>query len=70
MSPFLFTSNILASKPIDVYNHGNMETDFTYIDDIVEGLVSVVKKHLNLTPSGLEAHLTLLLHPHPTKFTI
>jgi UDP-glucuronate 4-epimerase len=44
MSPFLFTSNILASKPIDVYNHGNMERDFTYIDDIVEGVVRVVKK--------------------------
>jgi UDP-glucuronate 4-epimerase len=44
MSPFLFTSNILASKPIDVYNHGNKERDFTYIDDIVEGVVRVVKK--------------------------
>jgi UDP-glucuronate 4-epimerase len=44
MSPFLFTSNILAAKPIDVYNHGNMERDFTYIDDIVEGVVRVVKK--------------------------
>jgi len=44
MSPFLFTSNILASKPIDVYNHGNMERDFTYIDDIVEGVVRVVEK--------------------------
>ena len=44
MSPFIFTSNILASKPIDVYNNGNMERDFTYIDDIVEGVVRVVKK--------------------------
>ena len=44
MSPFLFTSKILASKPIDFYNHGNMERDFTYIDDIVEGVVRVVKK--------------------------
>ena len=44
MTPFLFASNILALKPINVFNHGNMERDFTYIDDIVEGVVRVVEK--------------------------
>jgi UDP-glucuronate 4-epimerase len=42
MALFLFTKAILAGKPIDVYNHGNMQRDFTYIDDIVEGVVRVV----------------------------
>lgn len=44
MALFLFTKAILASQPIDVYNHGNMERDFTYIDDIVEGISRIVKK--------------------------
>ncbi|XOV81788.1 MAG: NAD-dependent epimerase [bacterium] len=39
MALFLFTRNILAGKPIDVFNHGNHTRDFTYIDDIVEGVV-------------------------------
>jgi len=39
MAPFLFTKAILAGKPIDVFNHGRMRRDFTYIDDIVEGVV-------------------------------
>ncbi len=39
MALFLFTRNILAGKPIDVFNYGNHRRDFTYIDDIVEGVV-------------------------------
>ncbi len=39
MAMFLFTKAILSGKPIDVYNHGKMKRDFTYIDDIVEGVV-------------------------------
>jgi UDP-glucuronate 4-epimerase len=39
MAPFLFTKAILSGQPIDVYNHGQMRRDFTYIDDIVEGVV-------------------------------
>jgi UDP-glucuronate 4-epimerase len=38
MALFLFTKNILAGKPIDVFNHGNHRRDFTYIDDIVSGI--------------------------------
>ena len=39
MALFLFTRNILAGKPIDVFNHGHHRRDFTYIDDIAEGVV-------------------------------
>jgi len=43
MALFLFTKNIIEGKPINVFNHGKMRRDFTYIDDIVEGVVRVVK---------------------------
>jgi len=42
MALFLFTKAILDGKPIDVYNNGSMQRDFTYIDDIVEGIVRVI----------------------------
>jgi UDP-glucuronate 4-epimerase len=42
MALFLFTKAILAGESIDVYNYGNMQRDFTYIDDIVEGVVRVI----------------------------
>jgi UDP-glucuronate 4-epimerase len=41
MALFKFTKAILAGEPIDVYNRGNMRRDFTYIDDIIEGVVRV-----------------------------
>lgn len=44
MSPWLFTSAILEGRTIQVFNHGEMLRDFTYIDDIVEGTVRVVDK--------------------------
>jgi len=44
MALFLFTRAILAGKPIDVFNHGKMRRDFTYIDDIVEGVVRVMDR--------------------------
>ena len=42
MSPYLFTSAILEGRPIKVFNHGDMLRDFTYIDDIIEGVVRVI----------------------------
>ncbi|MCK9229710.1 MAG: NAD-dependent epimerase [Syntrophales bacterium] len=42
MALFLFTKAILEDRPIDVFNRGNMRRDFTYIDDIVEGVVRVM----------------------------
>jgi|TARA_B100000959_G_C14972603_1_gene620338 UDP-glucuronate 4-epimerase len=55
MALFLFTKAILASEPINVYNRGDMERDFTYIDDIVEGLFRIIKKTPKSDPewSGL-----------------
>jgi UDP-glucuronate 4-epimerase len=44
MALFKFTHNILAGKPIDVFNYGNHRRDFTYIDDIVEGVVRVLDR--------------------------
>jgi UDP-glucuronate 4-epimerase len=44
MALFLFTRAILKDRPIDVFNNGNMERDFTYIDDIVEGVYRVIQK--------------------------
>lgn len=42
MSLFLFTKNILEGKPIDVFNYGNHRRDFTYVDDIVEGVIRCI----------------------------
>jgi UDP-glucuronate 4-epimerase len=44
MSPFLFADAILNNKPIKVFNHGDMVRDFTYVDDIVEGVLRVADK--------------------------
>lgn len=43
MALFLFTKAIVEDRPIDVFNYGKMERDFTYIDDIVEGVVRVIE---------------------------
>ena len=44
MALFLFTKAILEGRPIDVFNHGQMRRDFTYIDDIVEGVIRVLDR--------------------------
>ena len=44
MSLFLFTRKILAGEPIDVFNYGNHRRDFTYVDDIVEGVMRCIDK--------------------------
>lgn len=44
MALFLFTRAILEGKPIDLFNNGLMQRDFTYVDDIVEGVVRVMRK--------------------------
>ena len=45
MALFLFTKAILEGRPIDVFNYGNMQRDFTYVDDIVEGVIRVLDKN-------------------------
>jgi len=42
MALFIFTKAILEGKPIDIFNNGNMQRDFTYVDDIVEGIIRVI----------------------------
>jgi nucleoside-diphosphate-sugar epimerase len=44
MALFLFTKAMLAGEPIKVFNHGNMQRDFTYIDDIIEGVVRIAAR--------------------------
>jgi UDP-glucuronate 4-epimerase len=44
MAPMLFTKAILAGEPINVFNYGKMQRDFTYVDDIVEGVIKVMHK--------------------------
>mgnify|MGYP003981922025 CR=1 FL=1 len=43
MAPYIFVKKIIVGKPITVYNKGNMERDFTYVDDIVGGISKVIK---------------------------
>ena len=50
MSPSLFTKAIVEGRPIDVFNHGKMQRDFTYVDDIVEGVVRVLDKPATPNP--------------------
>lgn len=50
MALFLFTKNIIEEKPINVFNYGKMRRDFTYIDDIVEGVVRVTKNTATPNP--------------------
>ncbi|GAB3094303.1 NAD-dependent epimerase [Lysobacter terrae] len=51
MALFLFTRKILAGEPIDVFNHGRHSRDFTYIDDIVEGVVRALDRVPQADPS-------------------
>jgi len=59
MALFLFTKNILEGKPIDVFNHGRHSRDFTYVDDIVEGVV----RTLDRVPGPDPAYDPLLPNP-------
>ncbi len=56
MAYYKFTKAILNDEPINVYNHGNMVRDFTYIDDIVEGVIRVIDN----PPSNLNNQSTLI----------
>jgi len=47
MAPFIFLSNIINGKSINVYNKGNMLRDFTYVDDIVNGIINVFSRNNN-----------------------
>ena len=51
MALFLFTKAILEGRPIDVFNHGKMRRDFTFIDDIVEGVIRVLDRPAQPDPA-------------------
>ena len=59
MALFSFTQSILAGRPIEVYNKGDMVRDFTYIDDVVEGVIRVLDKPATAN-DGYDAQ-----HPDP-----
>ena len=49
MATFIFTKKIIEKSPIEIFNYGKMERDFTYIDDIVSGIYGSYKlKNLNI----------------------
>ncbi len=52
MAPFLFTKSILEGRPISVFNSGKMCRDFTYIDDVVDGIMRVSKTNPQLKPEA------------------
>jgi UDP-glucuronate 4-epimerase len=51
MAPMLFARAILAGEPIRVFNHGRMQRDFTYIDDIVQGVIRCLDKPATADPA-------------------
>lgn len=55
MAYFSFTKDIIEGKPIKVFNHGKMERDFTYIDDIVEGIVKLIPRAPEPNPKWNES---------------
>jgi len=56
MAMFLFTDKILRDEPIQVFNHGNMKRDFTYIDDIISGTRSAIDKNYKCEVFNLGNH--------------
>jgi len=55
MSPWLFTDRILDGRPIEVFNHGQMQRDFTYVDDIVAGVVAALDRPPTATDGAAPA---------------
>ena len=69
MALFLFTKAILEDRPIDVFNFGKMLRDFTYVDDIVEGVVRVMGHLPSRTRSGAATDRTRPAATHRTEST-
>ena len=64
MALFLFTRSILAGTPIDVFNEGHHQRDFTYIDDIVQGVLACARSR-----RAARSRLELGAAPTPTRAT-
>jgi len=56
MALFSFTKNIIEGKPIQLFNYGDMIRDFTYVDDIVQGIKIVINRALNSTGTLKEVY--------------
>ena len=52
MAYFKFAKNIIEGNPIEVYGHGNMYRDFTYIDDIIDGIIKLFEKDISQASSN------------------
>lgn len=63
MAPFLFMKSVLEGKKIRIFNHGNLSRDFSYIDDIVEGIAKVVESN----PSGGDCKIYNIGNSSPVK---
>lgn len=67
MAPMLFAKSIIEGKPISVFNYGDMERDFTYIDDIVEGIIKVMGSIPNRNKDGLPYRIYNLGNSKPVN---
>ena len=63
MAPFLFMKSVLEGKTIKIFNHGNLSRDFSYIDDIVKGIVKVIESN----PSGGQCKIYNIGNSSPVK---
>ena len=63
MALFIFTRNILNNKPIEIFNYGHHRRDFTYIDDIVNGVARVLDSPATASPNELGNDLTAANSP-------
>ena len=70
MALFKFTESILENKKIQIYNHGNHERDFTYIDDIVDGCIKVADSPLKKIKIGIAIRQIYHAAHHHGKYTI
>lgn len=67
MALFLFTKSIIENKPIEVFNNGEMIRDFTYIDDIIEGIIKVIYSSGNLSSNDIGKETESRLNQAPYK---
>src|SRR5690348_17427859 len=67
MAAYIFTESILTGRPIDVFNEGRMERDFTYIDDIVSGTVAALRRPPPTDSSGVRHRVYNLGNHQPER---
>jgi len=67
MAYFSFTRNMLAGRPIRIFNHGDMARDFTYIDDIVDGIACVLQQQPEPDTDGAPIQVLNIGNDHPIR---